>query len=125
MDHSNFQNAQLTEHFDPLMQVKLTMRKIGRLNFVRFPFLFDLDYKNKLIEYESKLEQMINLEKGIQSLNHGHLPMPDSHGNYTIDNVLYLHFEIHRENMLDDSVTKLAQVKHGLKKPLKIAFVNE
>ena len=68
---------------------------------------------------------MINLEKGIQSLNHGHLPMPDSHGNYTIDNVLYLHFEIHRENMLDDSVTKLAQVKHGLKKPLKIAFVNE
>lgn len=51
--------------------------------------------------------------------------MPDSHGNYTIDNVLYLHFEIHRENMLDDSVTKLAQVKHGLKKPLKIAFFNE
>lgn len=54
-DHSNFQNAQLTEHFDPLMQVKLNMRKIVRLNFVRFPFLFDLDYKNKLIEYESKL----------------------------------------------------------------------
>jgi hypothetical protein len=48
IDLDNFQNAQLTEHFDPLMQVKLTMRKINKHNFVKFPFLFDLDYKNVL-----------------------------------------------------------------------------
>lgn len=46
MDHLHFLNSQLTEHFDPLMQVKMTMRKVSRLNFVRFPFLFDIDYKN-------------------------------------------------------------------------------
>lgn len=28
------------------MQVKLTMKGIARLNFVKFPFLFDLDYKS-------------------------------------------------------------------------------
>lgn len=68
---------------------------------------------------------MISLEKGIQSLHNGHMPVPDSHGNYTMDSVLYLHFVINRDNILDDSVTKLAQVKHGLKKPLKIAFIGE
>jgi hypothetical protein len=50
IDPDNFQNAQLTEHFDPLTQVKMTMRKINKLNFVGFPFLFDLDYKNVLID---------------------------------------------------------------------------
>jgi hypothetical protein len=68
---------------------------------------------------------MISLEKGIQSLQHGHMPMPDSHGSYTIDSVLYLHFEINRDNILDDSVTKMSQVKNTLKKPLKIAFIGE
>jgi hypothetical protein len=51
---------------------------------------------------------MINLEKGIESLYNGYIPMPDSHRNYTIDSVLYLHFEINRDNILDDSVTELA-----------------
>lgn len=51
--------------------------------------------------------------------------MPDSQGNYTIDSVLYLHFEIRRNNILDDSVTKLSQTKQSLKKPLKIAFLGE
>lgn len=65
---------------------------------------------------------MQSLHRGIQSIQLGHLPMPDANGHYSIDSVLYLQFTINREKILDDSIAKIAQVKTGLKKPLKIAF---
>jgi hypothetical protein len=68
---------------------------------------------------------MMNIERSIQGLQSGMIPSPDAHGNYTIDSVLYLNFEIRRNHILDDSVVKISQTKHSLKKPLKIAFVGE
>jgi len=37
----------------------------------------------------------------------------------------YLHFEIHRDNILDDSMEKLGRIKNNLKNPLKIQFIGE
>lgn len=39
---------------------------------------------------------MQSLHKGIQSIQLGHLPMPDANGQYSIDSVLYLQFSINR-----------------------------
>jgi hypothetical protein len=44
------------------------------------------------------------------------------HGNLTLDKILFLHFEVRRDNLLEDSITQLSQTKASMKKPLKIAF---
>lgn len=41
-----FENRHVNQHFDPKEQYKLTMKGIKILNFMEFPFLLSLDYKN-------------------------------------------------------------------------------
>jgi hypothetical protein len=40
-------------------------------------------------------------------------------------NQIYLHFELHRSNLLDESLEKLAKINTSLKNPLKITFIGE
>lgn len=44
--YDHFLNSQITEHIDPLSQIKLSFRNKQGLNFTKFPFLLDLDYKS-------------------------------------------------------------------------------
>lgn len=44
--NDHFLNSQVTENVDPLSQVKLSFKKINELNFTRYPFLLDLNYKS-------------------------------------------------------------------------------
>lgn len=38
---------------------------------------------------------------------------------------MYLHFQINRNNILNDSMDKLCKIKHNLKNPLRIKFIGE
>lgn len=49
----------------------------------------------------------------------------DANGKLSLEGMLYLYFEIHRENILDDAMEKLCRVKHNLKSPLRISFIGE
>lgn len=49
----------------------------------------------------------------------------DLEGGITAENLLFFQLEVRRENLLEDSIVKLAHTKKNLKKPLRISFVNE
>ena len=49
----------------------------------------------------------------------------DVNGKISFDGNVFLHFEINRHNILDDSMEKLGKVKHNLKNPMKIKFLGE
>lgn len=74
---------------------------------------------------EYKIEQSITIEKGIHNLNSGILSQVDLSGNLTLDKILFLHFEVRRDNLLEDSISQLSKTKSSLKKPLRIAFAGE
>ena len=78
-----------------------------------------------MLEMEYKIEQTMSLEKGINDFNSGFLSGVDLSGNLTLDKILYLHFEVHRNNLLEDSISQLCKTKASLKKPLRIAFAGE
>ena len=40
------------------------------------------------------------MEKGIHNLNSGFLSQMDLSGNLTLDKILFLHFEVRRDNLL-------------------------
>ena len=50
-----FRNSQVMECFDPAEQFKLNYKGIRILNFMDFPFLLSLDYKNKLLQIETRV----------------------------------------------------------------------
>lgn len=118
----------MCEYFRPVDTFKLYLKKTKPLNFTRFPFLLDLDYKYKLMQIESIFEQKTNIHKnvenGFQNLFTGMLPI-DMNGNFSLDNLIFLHFQINRHNILNDSLEKLGKTKHNLKSPLKIQFIGE
>ena len=49
----------------------------------------------------------------------------DENGNINLQGLAYLHFQIHRGNILDDSMEKLGNIKGNLKSPLRIEFIGE
>jgi hypothetical protein len=50
-----FRNSEVMEFFDPAEQFKLNYKGIRILNFMDFPFLLSLDYKNKLLQIETRV----------------------------------------------------------------------
>ena len=46
LSHDHFLNTQITEHVDPISQIKMSYRNKAGLNFTKFPFLLDLNYKS-------------------------------------------------------------------------------
>lgn len=52
-----FRNTEVMKHFSHQDQFKLFKNKTKILNFIQYPFLFDIHYKLKLLEIENKDEQ--------------------------------------------------------------------
>lgn len=60
------------------------------------------------------------MQKGLSSL----MQSINLNSNFSIEGLIYLHFTVNRQNILDDSMAKLDKI-NNLKSPLKIAFVGE
>ena len=65
-----------------------------------------------------------NMESGILNLLSGGVQL-DANGNFSLEGLIYLHFQINRNNILNDSMEKLCKIKHNLKNPLRIKFIGE
>jgi len=65
-----------------------------------------------------------NVENGLRNLLTGTIQY-DVNGNFWLEGLGYLHFQINRQNILDDSMEKLGKIKHNLKNPLRIQFLGE
>lgn len=95
---------------------------------LQYSFLFDLDYKYRLLQIESIYEQKTNMHKNLQNgltgLLSGQIQL-DVNGNFSLEGLAYLHFQINRNNILNDSMEKLCKIKHNLKSPLRIKFIGE
>ena len=65
-----------------------------------------------------------NMHNGLQNLMNGGLQL-DVNGNFSIEGLIYLHFQINRNNILNDSMEKLCKIKYNLKNPLRIKFIGE
>ena len=63
-----------------------------------------------------------NVENGLRNLLTGTIQY-DVNGNFSLEGLVYLHFQINRQNILDDSMEKLGKIKHNLKNPLRIQFL--
>ena len=55
MPLDSFKNVEVMRHFDPTEQFKLNYKGIRILNFMLFPFLLSIDYKNRLLEIETRV----------------------------------------------------------------------
>lgn len=64
------------------------------------------------------------MENGILNLLSGGIQL-DANGGFSIQGLIYLHFEINRNNILNDSMEKLCKIKHNLKSRLRIKFIGE
>lgn len=65
-----------------------------------------------------------NMENGLRNLLSGQVQL-DVNGNFSLEGLVYLHFQINRQNILDDSMEKLGKIKYNLKNPLRIQFIGE
>lgn len=65
-----------------------------------------------------------NVENGLLNLLSGQVQL-DLNGGFSLEGLAYLHFQIHRNNILNDSMEKLCKIKHNLKNPLRIKFIGE
>lgn len=67
-----------------------------------------------------------NVKSGLHSLlTGGGMLQLDQNGNFSLEGLAYLNFQINRNNILNDSMDKLGKIKHNLKNPLKIQFMGE
>lgn len=123
-----FEWGSLREYVSYEQAFKVYYKSGHFLNVTRFPFLLDLDFKYRLLQIESAVEQKISVDKslssGLRNLMAGELQL-DANGNLNIEGLVFLHFEINRQNILDDSLEKLGRVKRNLKSPMKIKFIGE
>lgn len=62
------------------------------------------------------------MQNGLRNLLNGQVQL-DVNGNFSLESLAYLHFQINRNNILDDSLEKLGKVKYNLKNPLRIQFI--
>jgi len=67
----SFKNSEVMKHFDPTEQFKLNYKGIRILNFMLFPFLLSIDYKNRLLEIETRVEHHINMQRGLTNMING------------------------------------------------------
>lgn len=65
-----------------------------------------------------------NVSNGLYHLLSGNVEL-DADGGISIESLAYLHFQINRNNILNDSMEKLGKIKHNLKNPLRIKFIGE
>lgn len=111
-------------HFDPAEQFKLNYKGIHILNFVMYPFLLNIDYKNRLLEIETRVEHHISMQRGLANMINGVID-EELKPNQTIANAMFFLLQINRETILDDSIEKLSRTKRSLRNPLKVTFLGE
>ena len=104
--------------------MKLHLKGQKVLNFIEYPFVLSLDYKNKLLEYETQYEHHISMQRGMLNMMNGMIPA-ELLNEVNATNLIYLQFELHRSNLHDESLDKLSKIQTGLKNPLKIKFIGE
>jgi hypothetical protein len=49
----------------------------------------------------------------------------DLNHQFSIEGLIFMYFNVNRNNILDDSLEKLGKIKQNLKSPLKISFIGE
>lgn len=122
----HFLNYDVMRYFSHSDQFNLHIRQIFLLNFIRYPFLLDLKYKNTLLSIENTYEQQIYIERGLIDLLNS--PMGQNQ-QVVIDDAtiksLYLNLKINRQTILEDSVEQITNTSLSLKNPLKVTFVGE
>ena len=128
---NDFKNAEVMRHFDPSEQFKLNYKGIRILNFMLFPFLLSIDYKNvkplvikRLLEIETRVEHHINMQRGLTNMMNGVID-EELKLNQTVANSLFFMLSVNRESILDDSIESLSRTKRSLKNPLKVIFLGE
>lgn len=47
------------------------LKKQKILNFIEYPFLLSVDYKNKLLDHETQYEHQMSVERGMMNLMGG------------------------------------------------------
>jgi hypothetical protein len=80
-------------------------------NFLNYPFLLDLQFKQQLIDNESRLEMMRSISKSLRPMHIGELHK----------SMFFLLLEVSRDTMLEESLEKFSS-GIDLKKPLKVVF---
>lgn len=110
---------------EPVEQFKLYLLKEKEFNFIGYPFLLGFDYKYKVIQIESIYEQKLNIRKKMESGFSSILQEVDFNHQFSLDGLIFLYFNVQRQNILDDSMEKLGKIKQNLKSPLKISFIGE
>lgn len=116
-----FNNAFLTNFFQPVEQIKIYINKDQYFNFIKYSFLLNFEYKYKLIQIESVYEQKMNIKKNMERGLAALIQDFDfQSGNFGIEGLLYLCISVRRNFILDDSMEKLGKVKQNLRSPLKI-----
>lgn len=95
------------------------------LNFINYPFLLSFEYKYKIIQIESIYEQKMNIRKKMESGFSNILQEVDFNHQFSLEGLIFLYFNVNRNNILDDSMEKLGKIKENLKSPLKISFIGE
>ena len=114
------------KYFSHEDQFNLHVRKIKLLNFIRYPFLLDLKYKNTLLGIENNYEQQLNIERGLLDYLSGQIGQNQQVviSQATIKS-LYLQLQINRNNILQNSIEQITNTSLSLKNPLKITFIDE
>ena len=115
-----FNSPFLTNFFPHVEIFRNYITKSADFNFVCYPFLFDFEYKYKLMQIESIYEQKMNIKKSMERGFSALLQSFDYNGNLSIEGLIYLYIPVKRNNILDDSMEKLGKVKQNLKSPLRI-----
>lgn len=74
------------------------------------------------------MEQQVSLHRGMSTMMGGQVPvevLQQVLQEGGLGNAIFLHLEIHRNNLLDESLEKLNGTGKSLKSPLKIKFIGE
>jgi hypothetical protein len=102
------------------------MAKAAHFDFINYSFLFDFEYKHKLLHIESVYEQKLNIKKNMERGLVALISDFDfSGGTFGVEGLIYLCLSVRRAFVLDDSMEKLGRVKANLRSPLKIQFIGE
>ena len=65
----------------------------------------------------------MNIRKNMESGFSNVIQEVDFNHQFSIEGLIFLYFNVNRNNILDDSMEKLGKIKQNLKSPMKISFI--
>ncbi|CAG2103150.1 unnamed protein product, partial [Medioppia subpectinata] len=91
--------------------------KTNRFSYCQYPFILSIVAKKTILQRDSEQQMILNARQSL--LNRAiHQQMAD------ID-VFFLNLNIHRSNLVSDSLNEIAKKQNDLKKKLKVTFIGE